>query len=146
MSANPENEKVIRRLYEEFVNGGDEDAFYELVAEDVKEHEEFPGLTPNREGVRQFFALMRRAFPDLRFVVEDILVDGEKAAVRFRMNGTHRGEFMGVEPSGNRVEVDGIDVFRLADGQIKEHWGAMDSLRLMQQLGAVPSPSGPMES
>jgi steroid delta-isomerase-like uncharacterized protein len=134
-----ENESVIRRLYEEFVNEGNEDAFYEIVAEDMKEHEEFPGLTPNREGVKEFFGLMRQAFPDLQFTVEDMLVDGEKVACRFRMKGTHRGEFMGAPPSNSRVEVEGIDIFRVANGQVKEHWGAMDSLNLMQQLGAIPS-------
>jgi steroid delta-isomerase-like uncharacterized protein len=134
-----ENESVIRRLYEEFVNEGNEDAFYEIVAEDMKEHEEFPGLTPNREGVKEFFGLMRQAFPDLQFTVEDMLVDGEKVACRFRMKGTHRGEFMGAPPSNSRVEVEGIDIFRVANGQVKEHWGAMDSLNLMQQLEAIPS-------
>ena len=139
MSTRSDNETVIRRLYEEFVNEGNEETFYELVAEDMTEHEEFPGLTPNREGVQEFFRLMRQAFPDLRFIVEDMLIDGEKVACRFRMKGTHRGEFMGAPPSNSRVEVEGVDIFRVANGQIKEHWGAMDSLKLMQQLGAIPS-------
>lgn len=130
-----QNKAAIRRLYEEFVNNGNMETFNELVAEDVTEHEEFPGLSPDREGVKQFFAMMRQAFPDLRFVVEEMLAEGDKVVCRFRMQGTHRGEFLGVAPRGNRVDVAAIDVFRLADGQVKEHWGVTDSLSMMQQLG-----------
>lgn len=130
-----QNKAAIRRLYEEFVNNGNMETFNELVAEDVTEHEEFPGLSPDREGVKQFFAMMRQAFPDLRFVVEEMLAEGDKVVCRFRMQGTHRGEFLGVAPTGNRVDVAAIDVFRLADGQVKEHWGVTDSLSMMQQLG-----------
>jgi steroid delta-isomerase-like uncharacterized protein len=134
-----QNKAVVRRLYEEFVNKGNLDAFDEHVADDIIEHEELPGLSPGREGVKQFFALMRQAFPDLRFVVEELIAEDDKVVARFRMQGTHRGEFMGAAPTGNRLEVPAIDVFRLVDGKIKEHWGVTDTLSMMQQLGAVPS-------
>ena len=133
-----QNKAVVRRLYDEFVNEGDTEAFYEIVAEDVVEHEEAPGLSPDREGVRQFFDMMRQAFPDLRFVVEDMIAEEDRVASRIRMQGTHRGAFMGTEATNSRVDVKVIDFFRLADGKVKEHWGVSDMLSMMQQIDAGP--------
>ena len=134
-----QNKAIVRRLYEEFVNKGDMEAFEDLVADDFVEHEEFPGMTPDREGVKQTFTHMRQAFPDFRFEVEEMIAEDDKVVCRFRVHGTHRAEFMGIEPSGNRVDVPAIDIFRLEDGKIAEHWGVSDSLSMMQQLGAVPA-------
>ena len=133
------NLALVQRLYEEFINQGNFDVFEELVAIDVVEHEEFPGLEPNREGVKQFFRMFRSAFPDLHFQVEEMFAAGDKVVARLVIHGTHEGEFMGMAPTGKKITVKAIDIFRVANGKIAEHWGLTDSMTMMQQLGAIPA-------
>ena len=83
---------------------------------------------------------MHSAFPDLQMNVEDMIAEGDKVVARVRMSGTHQGEFMGIDPTGNRVEISGIDILRVADGKIVEHWGNFDDLGMMQQLGVIEQP------
>ncbi len=131
----------IRRLYE-LISAGDIDGFGEQLADDFVEHEEIPGLEPTKEGVKQLFRMYRAAFPDLRLETEDVLVSGDKAVARVRATGTHQGEFMGMPATGRRVEVQLIDITRFSDdGLAREHWGVMDALGMMQQLGAIPAPA-----
>jgi predicted ester cyclase len=75
---------------------------------------------------------------------QTVMEQGDRVMARFRMTGTHRGEFMGVPPSGRRIDIEGYDEVRLVEGRASEHWGAMDGMALMQQLGAVPegAPAG----
>jgi predicted ester cyclase len=79
------------------------------------------------------------AFPDMRMEPQDVISDGDKVAVRVRVTGTNEGEFMGMPATGKSVDVQLIDILRLADdGLVHEHWGVTDTLALMQQLGAIP--------
>ena len=84
--------------------------------------------------------MFRSAIPDLRVVVEDIIAEGDKVAVRYTLEGTHEGELFGVPPTGKRVSIKSISVERVSDGKIIEHWRVTDSLDMMQQLGAIPTP------
>jgi len=136
-----EHKQLVQRFYEEVVNAGDIDKIDELVAEDFVEHEEFPGISSDREGVKEFFRLLRGAFPDVHFTAEDVIADGELVASRFTMTGTHDGEYMGVPATNKQVKVSGIDVLRVRDGKCVEHWGQFDAMGLMQQLGALPTPT-----
>jgi steroid delta-isomerase-like uncharacterized protein len=129
---------TVQRLFDEFVNGRNLDAIVELVAPDFVEHEETPALAPGRDGVRQLFAMLAEAFPDFRMNVEDMIVEGDKGVVRSMLTGTHKGEWMGIPATGRSVDVTIIDVFRVADGKVVEHWGAMDSGAMMAQLGVAP--------
>lgn len=131
------SKSLLRRFYDE-VSAGNLDVIDELVADDVIEHEKFPGLEPNKEGVKQFFALFRSAFPDLRMESHEILAEGDLACARITITGTHEGEFMGMPASGKRIEVEAIDMLRIRNGQATEHWGVTDSMTMMQQLGAIP--------
>jgi len=129
---------TMRRLYD-LINAGDVDGFDEVLAADFVEHEETPGLAPTREGVKEFFKMYLAAFPDLRFDPEDVLSSGDKVVARTKATGTHEGEFMGMPPTGKRVDVQLIDIVRFGDdGLAHEHWGVFDALAMMQQLGAVP--------
>jgi predicted ester cyclase len=113
------------------------------MAADFVEHEELPGLAPTREGAIEFFRMDISAFPDLRFDPEDMLSSGDKVVTRARATGTHEGEFMGIPPTGKRVDVQLIDIVRFGDdGLAHEHWGVFDALAMMQQLGVV-SETGP---
>jgi steroid delta-isomerase-like uncharacterized protein len=134
---------TMRRLYE-LISAGEIDGFGEFLADDVVEHEETAGLEPTKEGVQQLFHMYRAAFPDLRLEPEDILASGDKVVARVRATGTHQGEFTGIPASGKRVEVQLIDIIRFGDdGLAHEHWGVVDALALLQQLGAVPGPPPP---
>ncbi len=136
-----EHEVTMRRLYE-LISAGDIDGFGEHVADGFVEHEELPGLEPSKEGVKQMFRMYRTAFPDLRMEAEDVLVSGDKVVARARATGTHQGEFMGMPATGRRVDVQLIDIIRFGDdGLALEHWGVLDALGMMQQLGAIPAPA-----
>jgi steroid delta-isomerase-like uncharacterized protein len=137
-----ENKAIARRGYEA-INQNNLDALDEVVAPDITDHDPAPGQAPGLEGVKQWFSSMHTAFPDFRMNVEDMIAEGEKVVARVRLSGTHQGEFMGIDATGNRVTIKGIDILRInADGKIMERWGNFDDLGMMQQLGVMEPPSG----
>lgn len=91
-----------------------------------------------REGAKQVIAVLRAAFPDLHAVIHDQIGEGDKVMTRKIFYGTHRGEFRGVPPTGKQVTIDVIDIVRIANGQMVEHWNVIDWMGLMQQLEATP--------
>lgn len=133
-----EDAKTVVALFYDGINEGNFGVIDELVADDFIEQEEFPGISQDKEGVWQFFAIFCTAFPDLRMDVHEVVVEGDLACVRSTMSGTHEGNFMGIPPSGKRFEVTGFDMVRIRDGAIAEHWGVLDSMKMMLQLGAIP--------
>jgi steroid delta-isomerase-like uncharacterized protein len=135
-----DNRALVRRFFDEVVNGGNIDLIDELLTDDFVEHEELPGVEPNRDGVKQFFRMFRSAFPDGSFTPEEMIAEGDTVAVRVTIRGTHQGEFVGVPATGKPVEVAAIDFIHCKDGKMTEHWGVGDMLSLLQQLGAVPAP------
>lgn len=130
--------ETARRFYD-LINSGDIDGFGALLAEDFVEHEETPGLAPTKEGVLQFFRIYLAAFPDLRMEPQDVLPSGDKVAIRVRATGTHQGDFMGMPATGRTIDLQLIDITRFGDdGLAYEHWGVIDTMAMMQQLGVVP--------
>jgi steroid delta-isomerase-like uncharacterized protein len=130
---------LIGRFYTEVLGRGNFDALDELVADDVIDHEEgFPGQPSGKEGVKFFVNAMRAAFPDIKAEVGQPLAQGDLAAARAVITGTHTGEFMGVPASNKSFEVESIDIIRVDDGKVVEHWGVTDTMSLMQQIGAIP--------
>jgi steroid delta-isomerase-like uncharacterized protein len=136
-----QNKAVVRQMVEEVFNRGNVGRSDEFVAPDFVEHEELPpGMPRDREGVKQLTALMLSAFPDFKATIDDMVAEGDKVVMRMTWRGTHKGEFMGVPPTGKRVSFEVIDIIRIAGGKFVEHWGLMDGMGLMQQLGAMPAP------
>ena len=132
----------MRRLYD-LINAGDIDGFGRQLADDFVERDEIPGIPPTKAGVVQYFQMLIGAFPDFRMEVEDVIASGDKAVARVRVTGTHKGPFAGMSATGKRVEVELIDIIRFGDdGRAREHWGVVDQLAMMQQLGAIPA--GPL--
>ena len=131
---------TMRSTYER-ISAGDIAGFGELVADDFIEHDGAPGLLPpTKEGTLEFFRILLAAFPDMRMDVEDLIASEDKTVARVKVTATHQGEFMGVPPTGVRVEIQLIDIMRFDDvGLVCEHWGVADMLSLMQQLGVVPA-------
>jgi steroid delta-isomerase-like uncharacterized protein len=137
-----ENKAIVRREHEEIWNSqGNLDAADEIYAPDYIGHD--PSLPEDIRGVeaaREFAAMYRSAFPDLEFIIEDQIAEGDKVATRLTIRGTHQGELEGIDPTGNEVEIKGIVFSRIAEGKIAEDWGVFDILGLMQQIGAIPPP------
>ena len=136
-----DNKALVRRFIDEYQSKGDERVADEILADDFVDHSPFGPFPPDREGVKRLFAALRAAFPDLRAVVHDQAAEGDKVWTRKTFHGTNDGEFMGMPPTGKQVSFDVIDVLRLRDGRFVEHWNVVDSLGLMQQLGAEPAPA-----
>ena len=136
-----QNKTLARQLVDDIFNRGNMSRADEVLAPDFVEREELPaGLPRDREGVKQMTTMFRRAFPDFKATINDIIAEGDKVVVRQTWTGTQKGEFMGVPPTGKRVSFGVIDILRISGDKCVEHWGQMDSMGLMQQLGAVPTP------
>jgi steroid delta-isomerase-like uncharacterized protein len=132
---------TMRSTYER-INKGDIAGFGDLVANDFVEHQGAggPDFPPTKEGTLEFFRTLLAAFPDWLMTVEDLIAGGDKTVARVTVTGTHKGEFMGVPPTGTPIEVQLIDIMRFdGAGLVCEHWGVADMLSLLQQLGVVPA-------
>jgi predicted ester cyclase len=137
-----QNKAILRQAYDA-INRNDLDALDEMVASDITDHDPAPGQGPGLEGVKDYFSSLHAAFPGFRMDVEDMIAEGDKVVARVTgSGGTHQGEFMGIAPTGNRVTFRGIDILRVTDGKVVEHWGRFDDLGFLQQLGAVEQPAG----
>ena len=141
-----ENKALVRRFVDEVQSRGNIDALDEICSPEFVNHSAPPGVPPNREGVKQLTAMFRQAFPDSYFSVEDMLAEGDKVATRKTFHGSHQGEFMGIPPTGQQVSMELIDIVRIADGRVVEHWAVGDNLGMMQQLGIVPRPGDTEEA
>jgi steroid delta-isomerase-like uncharacterized protein len=134
---------VVRRNTEEVQGGGDFDVFEELFADDFLDHTPQPGRTPDKDGARQLYKILRTAFPDFHADIHWQLADGDRVTTYKTYHGTHRGEFLGVAPTGRRIQFETVDVMRVRNGKITEHWGVANLFSLMQQLGAWPAKQDP---
>jgi predicted ester cyclase len=135
-----ENRAVVRRWIETFNNPYTPQTEVDLLAPGYIAHG--PGLPGplDLEAWTQFSGSFVEAFPDLRLTVEDIFSGGNMVAARVSVRGTHRGEFQGIPPTGKEVAFSSIEIDRMVEGKVAEHWFEMDLLGLMGQLGAVPEP------
>jgi predicted ester cyclase len=121
-----ENKDLVRREQQELWNHtGDLDAAQELFAAD------------QAEAAKQEAADFRQGFPDVVSTIEDIIAEGDKVVARWRSRATHRGDYMGITPSGKEVEFTGISIYRIEGNKIAESWSVEDQFGLMRQIGAV---------
>jgi steroid delta-isomerase-like uncharacterized protein len=132
------NKTVSRRLIEEAFNQGTYDVIDELVAPTYVNHDPFTGDTMGLEGTREVIEGYRSAFPDLKVTIEDQLAERDLVATRWTAKGTHKGELLGIAPTGKEATVTGLTIDRIKDGKIVESWNNWDTLGMMRQLGLVP--------
>jgi steroid delta-isomerase-like uncharacterized protein len=133
-----ENKALVRRFVEEFWNEGNEVSADELMAVDAEIH--MPtGEVVDPDGLKGFAATFREAFPDWHSTFEELVAEGDRVAERWTGRGTHLGELQGIPPTGKRVEAPGSVFYRIVGGKIVEFRGQLDMMRIMQQLGAIPS-------
>ena len=136
-----ENKALARRAVEEIFNAGNLEVVDEIVSEDHVHHDPaMPEEGHGREHTKEFASMYRSAFPDLHVEIQDQLAEGDRVAIRWVASGTHQGDLMGINPTGNRVTLMGMTIHRIADGQIAETLEIYDALGMMQQVGAIPSP------
>ena len=135
-----ENKTIERRYMEEVWTKGNLAAVDELVANNYVDHTPMLGGSPDLQGSKQFVTVVTAAFPDWHPTIEDMIAEGDKVVVRFRGSGTHKGEFMGIPPTGKQVTMMAIAIHRIAGGKIVENWLQADMLGMMVQLGVVPPP------
>ncbi len=136
------NRTQFRRTYEEMFNQGNLANVDELIAPDCINHEVPPGMN-NRgpESMRRVVMMLRTAFPDLHFTIEELVAEGDTVVGRVTMSGTHQGPFMGIAPTGCSVRQVSAHFVRFRDGKGIEHRAVRDDLGLMQQLGVIPAPA-----
>lgn len=130
---------LVRRYYDDALTPANWAMLEALVAPDFVEHEAVWGLPATRAGLRQKYELLRIGFPDLRFDVEDLLMDEDKVVARVSVSGTHSGTFMGQPPTGRHFSALSINIFRIRSGQIVEHWGVFDQMGMLAQLHVFPA-------
>jgi predicted SnoaL-like aldol condensation-catalyzing enzyme len=135
-----ESERVFRRIIEQGFNRGDLTVFDELVAADCLEHQahgpDVPTVGP--ASPKAIVTTLRRAFPDLTLTIEEMDSVGDRVWARLRSHGTHSGPFLGHEPTGKPISIDVIDVVRIVEGKMVEHWGVADRLSVLLQIGSAP--------
>ncbi len=130
---------VTRKLYAAF-NTGDLRALDALLSEAFVEHEDTPGIPPNKDGLKQFVVMLRQAFPDVVFEVADSAAERDKVWTRVIVTGTQRGTYFGIPPTGRAIRIEVFDICRIARNQIVEHWGLSDQMGVMRQLGVLRTP------
>ena len=135
-----DNKNVIRRFVEEVLNEGRFEVLDELVLDDFVELDPLPGQSQGREGLREVIRQMRISFPDMHWVVDEMIGEAEKVCTRFTWTGTQCGSFLGVPATGRHVTVEGVVIDRLSAGKMADSRILMDTLSMMQQLGVVPGP------
>jgi steroid delta-isomerase-like uncharacterized protein len=129
------NKALMRRAFET-LNKHEMSAFFEFYA-DCTYHSSATGELKG-EAFRKFFTTAMAAFPDLRFNMQDQIAEGDKVVTRYQITGTHRGEFMGIAPTGKQIAITGICLDRIARGTVVEEWDEWDALSMIRQLGVVP--------
>lgn len=134
------NKQITNQYFEEILSNGNFTVANEILAPDFVIHG-LKTLQDKESFIEVQSTVLREAFPDLRFEVEDVFGDQSKVAVRSTMRGTHLEEYLGIAATNRRVEVESVMILRLSDGKIAEVWPEMDSLAWFQQLEAIP----PME-
>lgn len=135
-----DNIAVLTRFIEEVINQGNLSVCDEIVEENFIELDPLSGQRQGREGLKEVIAMMRAAFPDIHWGIDETIASGEKVVSRFTWTGTHRGPFLGIPPTGKPVSVKGVVIDRIAGGKMADSRILMDSLGMMQQLGVIPTP------
>src|SRR5579864_5329979 len=132
-----DNKALVQQFFEQVINLRNLAALDQFVSPNAVNHTVPAGLP---QGPSQFLSLHLTAFPDVQATVEDLLADGDKVVALVSYRGTHQGAFRVIAPTGKPITVMGINIFRIVNGKMVEHWGLADRLGALQQLGVVPPP------
>jgi predicted ester cyclase len=137
-----DNKRILSELVDGLINRKDYSVVDRLVAPDVVSHDPFPGQPPGSAGLISTFRIFHEAFPDLHTTIEEMLGEGDRVAGRLTVRGTHKGEFLGQQATGNPIEYAEIIILRIAAGRIVEHRAVADTTGLMAAISGEPDPEG----
>lgn len=132
------NKTLVQRMFEEDLNTDNRAMGAELFSSEFFDHTNPPTMQHGVEGHNAIVTLFRTAFPDGKWVIEDIFAADDRVCARVIFSATHTGDFFGIPPTGKAVTFAGVHILRIANDKIAEHWGSNDDLSLMRQLGVVP--------
>ncbi|HEU5097457.1 MAG TPA: ester cyclase [Roseiflexaceae bacterium] len=135
-----ENKAIIRRMTEEFYNQGNVESAEHFFADSYVHHDPASPHVRDRDGLKQMLRAFRAGCPDLHITIDQLLAEGDMVTKRWTFHTTHTGDLSGLPPTGKRITMSGLELFRLEDGKIVECWVGYDNLSLMQQLGVIPIP------
>jgi steroid delta-isomerase-like uncharacterized protein len=139
------NKAVIRRFVEEVQNNQNWAAYDELNDPAFVNLSAPPGAPTDREGGKFFLQALAKAYPDAVVTINDMFAEGDAVITKKTFAGTNQADFMGVPATGRRVSFQFVDIMRVRDGRIIEHWNVVDQLNWMVQLGLIPDPSAAPE-
>lgn len=133
------NKELVRRLYKEVYVDWNMELVDELVSTQFISHDWPKGSPTGPEGFRNFYSAIRSALPDARYEVDDLIAEGDKVVVRWRLLGTHKGAFGGIAPTGQSIALKGIAIYRVEGGKLIERWVVTDLHGLLQEIrGSSP--------
>ena len=141
MSISDAAKSVVRRNTEEVQGQGKFEVFDQLFADDFVDHTTQPGTTPDKAGVRKLYTYLRQAFPDFHAEIHWQLADGDRVTTFKTYHGTHEGPFLGIAPTHRKIQFETVDVMRVQNGKVIDHWG-VGNLSLMRQIGGWTPPPG----
>jgi predicted ester cyclase len=133
--------KMIERIPLEIVNNNKFELIDEIYSPNYVEHTAVPGVAPTREGFKQVVTELKKAFPDLRYTIEDSIDSGDKIVHRLTARGTMKGDYMGMPATNKPATWTEIHIGRVVNGRLTEHWGLVDQLGMLVQLGVIESPA-----
>ena len=133
------NKALVRRFYDEVLNGRRLEAIHELAIHGYDEHDPLPGQRDGREGLEDRVSMLIEGLAPT-FTIEDVVAEGDRVVVRWTNSARHVGDFLGIPATGRSCSIAGIDIYRLQGDQLAEHWHVIDQLSMLQQLGLLPSP------
>ena len=136
-----ENKALYRSFVEEIINKYKINEMGKFIAEDFVDLTPPPGidLEPGLAGMQKMMGMFLSAFPDLHSTIDDLVAEGDKVVGLMTTTGTHKGDFMGIPATGKQINFKEIHTVRIVNGKAIEHWGIAEDLKMMQQLGVVPS-------
>jgi predicted ester cyclase len=135
------NRLLVRRFYDEVLNDRRAEVINELALADYTEHDPLPGQRDGLAGLKDRVTMLLEGLTST-YTVEDVIAEGDRVVVRWTNAGTHSGPFLGIPPTGRSFDMAGIDIYRIENHRMAEHWHVVDQLTMLQQLGLVPSPDG----
>jgi predicted ester cyclase len=132
-----ENKRLVRRYIEDVVNTGNVDRIADFISPDYIDSHDKTGQSSGLEGAKRHILGVRQTYPDLHVTVEQQIAEGEWGVTRIIARGTHQGARLGMQPTGKKVEITGVNMDRVVDGRIVEHGGAANLLEPLLEIGAI---------
>lgn len=132
------NEERMRTFTNEVINKHNPAMIDSLVSPDYVEHVADPNYPPTREGLKENMEDFFKGYPDIKSKINFLVADSDKVMMQYTITGTNTGYMLGMPPTGKKINIDGVDIVRYKDGKAVEHWGYMEEMKMMAQLGIIP--------